>query len=67
MRPGATGRDPVEIKSARLLDDQCTVFLEVPAIRPVMQMHVEWNLNAADGPLIRGELFNTIHNLGPAL
>jgi hypothetical protein len=64
-KPGVTGRDPVEIKAARLLDDQCTVFLEIPSIGPVMQMHVEWNLNAADGPLIRGELFHTIHHLGP--
>jgi hypothetical protein len=64
VHPGAVGRDPVEIKSAHLLDDQCTVVLEIPSIRPVMQMHVEWNLTAADGAPVRGEFFNTIHHLG---
>ena len=63
-QPGVPGRDPVEIRSARLLEDRCTVFLEIPQIRPVMQMRVEWNLNAADGAVLRGELFNTIHHLG---
>jgi len=63
-RRGVVGRDPVEIKSAKLLDDGCTVLLEIPSIAPVMQMHVRWNLDAVDGATLRGELFNTIHHLG---
>ena len=35
---GVVGRDPVEIKSAKLLDDGCTVLLEIPSIAPVMRI-----------------------------
>ena len=64
-RPGTVGRDVVELQSVRLLEDGRSVFLEVPNLQPVMQMHVQWNINAADRANVRGELFHTIHKLRP--
>jgi len=66
-KPGVVGRDAVTIQAARLLPDGRSVFLEIPGLAPVMQMHVEWNINAADGVAVRGEVFHTIHRLRPAL
>jgi glucose/arabinose dehydrogenase len=63
--PEKTGRDPVEIKAARLTDPR-TVFLEIRDLRPAMQMHFEWNLNAADGTPVRGALYSTVHRVPPS-
>lgn len=62
--PDEVGHDPVEVKSARLLPDGRSVFLEIPKLQPVMQMHIQYNVNAADGKTLRGEIFNTINRLG---
>jgi hypothetical protein len=58
--PEAVGHDPVEVESAKLEDAQ-TVFLRIPNIRPVHQMAIKYNLSAADGAPVRGEVFATIH------
>jgi type 1 glutamine amidotransferase len=65
--PDLVGHDPVECKSARLSRDGRTVFLEIPAMTPVMQMAIKYNLEAADGELIKGEIYNTINRLGSPL
>jgi hypothetical protein len=57
-------RDTVPLKSATLLDDKKTIFLEIPEIQPVMQMKIKFNLKAADGTPIRQEIINTINALG---
>lgn len=62
--PGEVGHDPVEIKSARLLPDAHSVFLEIPNLQPVMQMKIRYNVNSSEGESIRGEIFNTINRLG---
>jgi hypothetical protein len=62
--PTKKGHDEVEVKSARVLADGKTVFLEMPGIRPVMQMHVDVKIKGADGRPISCEIFNTIHKLG---
>jgi len=53
----------VEVKSAKLQADGRTVFLEMPAIRPVMQMAITYKLKTADGHAAEGEVFNTINTL----
>jgi len=63
VNPDKEGRDEVAVKSARLLDDGKTVFLEIPALRPVMQMEVQYNLNEADGRPRRGQVWLTLHQL----
>ena len=54
-------RDPVEVKSARLSADKRSVFLEIPAINPVMQMSIGFNVRSADGAELKQEIVNTIH------
>jgi hypothetical protein len=62
--PNKEGHDPVEIRSAKLLTDGHTTFLEIPNLKPVMQLQVQYNLAAKDGTAIRGKLFATINRLG---
>ena len=62
--PDEVGHDSVDIKSARLLPDAHSVFLEIPTLRPVMQMRIQYNVDSAEGKSIRGDIFNTINRLG---
>jgi hypothetical protein len=62
--PTKKGRDTVEIESARLSPDGRTVFLSIPAIKPVMQMAIRYNLKSADGKAVEGILHNTVNKLG---
>jgi hypothetical protein len=63
VEQGKENRDPLPIRSAKLSPDRRTVFLEVPDIRPVMQMKITYNVDAADGGVVKGELHNSIHAL----
>jgi hypothetical protein len=56
-------RDPWTIKSATLSADQKTVFLEIPEIQKANCVHISYNINAADGSQVKGEIGNTIHEL----
>lgn len=63
--PDQQGFDTVDVKSAKLLPDGKTVFLEIPSIRRVMQMQISFNLKAKEtGAAIKGDVYNTIHELG---
>lgn len=64
--PSRKGRDEVEIRSATLLSDERTVFLETSELRPVMQMEVKYNLDAASGQKVRGVFYTTINKTAPA-
>jgi hypothetical protein len=61
--PEKTGRDEVEVRSAKLLSDGRSVFLELPGLRPVMQMEVKYNLPFADGAAASGPLYLTLNRL----
>jgi glucose/arabinose dehydrogenase len=61
--PSKQGYDTLEVKSAKLLPDGKSVFLEVRDMRPAMQMQVGYDLEAEDGTQVRGEIYNTIHAL----
>jgi hypothetical protein len=65
--PGVEGHDRVEVNSATLLADGRSDFLDVAGLGPVMQMQIRFDLEAADGAPVFGEIYNTIHRLGPAL
>ena len=56
--------DPVSVKSAKLLPDGKTVVLEIPELKPVMQMSVKYRLKSADGVPVENEIVQTIHVLG---
>ena len=57
------GEDNLPVKSVRLSADGKTVSLEIPGIRPVMQMNVRLRVKAADGAPIVQEVFNTINRV----
>ncbi len=57
-------REALKVKSVALSADGRTVSLELPGIRPVMQMHIRFNLETTDGKPLRGEVFSTVHGLG---
>ena len=61
--PDKQGHDEVEIKSARLLPDGRTVFLETPLLRPVMQMEVKYSLNSIEGNPFRNQFWLTLNRL----
>jgi glucose/arabinose dehydrogenase len=55
--------EEVEIKTITLSPDKRTVFLELAEVRPVMQMRIRYNIDAADGTGMRQEIYNTINAL----
>lgn len=66
--PKKEGRDEVQIKSVRLLDQNKSVFLQTENdLSPAMQVEVSYNLNAHDGKPLRSQFWLTIHHIQPAL
>ena len=61
--PKKEGRDDVGVKSARLLSDGRSVFLETAPLQPVMQMEIRYSLNAGDGAAMRSQLWMTLNQL----
>ncbi len=55
--------DPLVVKSATVSADRRSVFLEIPDVRPAMQMQLKYDLKSADGAELRGQVVNTIHAL----
>lgn len=62
---GQEGRQPLVVESATLSANRRSVFLKLPKIQPVMQMHIVFKLRAADGAEFQNFVHNTIHKLGP--
>jgi putative heme-binding domain-containing protein len=66
--PGVTGHDPLAISSAHVLADGYSVFLEIPELQPVNQLHLRMHVNEDDtqtcSPAGTGhDLFATVHKL----
>jgi putative heme-binding domain-containing protein len=57
--PGVPGHDPLEIRSAHVLADGRTLFLELPDLQPVNQLHL--HVRPEDAPAV--DLFATVHKL----
>ncbi|MDB5351804.1 MAG: putative heme-binding protein [Planctomycetota bacterium] len=57
--PGTAGHDPLTIRSIHVLDDGKTVFLELPEIQPVNQIHLRLRVNTGEPR----DVFGTIHKL----
>ena len=55
--------DFLDVKSATLSADRKSVFLAIPDLRPAMQMQLKYDIKAADGIELRGQVINTIHAL----
>jgi hypothetical protein len=61
---GQKKHDILAVKSATVSADGKSVFLEIPEIKPVMQMAIKFGVTATDGVEVRSEVVNTIHALG---
>jgi len=61
--PNKEGHDAVQVRSAKLLEDGRTVFLEIPDLKPVMQLQLQYNLDTKEGGSLRGKLYATINRL----
>jgi azurin len=54
--PKSLGHDPIPVRSVKLLADN-SIFVEMPAMEPVMQLHLRMHLRAADGHEFKTDLF----------
>jgi len=61
---GQEGRDTWPVESVALSADRKRVFLKMPDVQRVMQVHVVFNLKAADGAEVQDFVHGTIHKLG---
>jgi hypothetical protein len=60
---GQEGRDSWPVQAVSLSADHRKVFLRVTDVQRVMQLHVVFNLKAADGSEVKNFVHGTIHNL----
>jgi putative heme-binding domain-containing protein len=58
--PGTPGHDPLVVTSAHVLPDGRTIFLEIPDLQPVNQLHLHMQVGASQAQ----DLFATVHRLG---
>ena len=65
-QPDSLGHDVVPIRSAHLLNENQSLFIEIPEIAPVMQMHLRMHLTDANGTHFKTDLFPTLLELGEA-
>ena len=61
--PGQVGRDPIEPKSVTLLEDNRTVFIEIPDLAPVDQLGVSYSLRSMDGKAIEQIAYLTLNGI----
>ncbi len=62
--PQKEGRDEVSVKSAKVIGDGRTVFLEIPDLKPVMQFELKYNVDGEmGGKALRGSFWGTINQV----
>ena len=61
--PDKKCRDKVELTAVKLSPDKTTILLEIPDLKPVMEMRIKYNLKAADGTSVASEIHNTINRV----
>ncbi len=59
--PDKEGRDEVVVRSAKVLPDGKSVFIQTDELKPVMQMEVRYNLPFASGASAAGPLYLTLN------
>lgn len=64
LDPETKGRDPLTIKSARLLEDEKSVFLEIPGLHPAHQVALQYNLTTTKGLKKKDTFHFTINKIG---
>lgn len=61
--PGRQGHDPVAVRSAHLLDDGKSIFVEIPHLHPVMQFHLHMRLKTAAGNAFQPDVYYSLFHL----
>ena len=62
--PESLGHDRIAIRSVLLLENEQSIFIEMPSFEPVMQVHVRMHLKAAEnGTAFKADLFPSILHL----
>ena len=62
-KQGEFGGDVIAIEAIKLSSDKKTVFIEIAGLKPVMQSRIRFNIKAADGTVLKQELFHTINRV----
>jgi hypothetical protein len=65
--PKKEGRDDVAVRSARLLPDGKSVFIETAELSPVMQVELKYNLQFIGGGTAASPLYLTLNRLAEPL
>ncbi|HEY2343027.1 MAG TPA: DUF6797 domain-containing protein [Chthoniobacteraceae bacterium] len=60
----AKNRVPLAIKSISAGTDDRSVFIEIPDLKPAMQMSIEYQIQSDEGGDLSGEVLNTIYGFG---
>lgn len=55
--PKSLGHDREEIRSVKVLGEGDSIFVEIPEMNPVMQLHLRMHLKGADGHEFKTDLF----------
>ena len=61
--PDKEGRDEVAVRSAKVLPDGKSIFIETEELKPVMQMELRYNLPFMSGASAAGPLYLTLNKL----
>ena len=61
---GRKGHDRLYVSGVTLSEDRRSVFLQIPDMRPAMQMEIKYNLRSADGQWLSQLIHHTVHVLG---
>jgi hypothetical protein len=61
--PEKKAHDSVELRAAKLSADGKRVLLEIPGVKPVMQMKIKLSFKAVDGAPVDWEVYNTINHV----
>lgn len=56
-QPESLGHDRLNIRTVTLLEDGKSIFVELPKLEPVMQLHLRMHLKDADGTEFKTDLF----------
>jgi len=56
-KPSSLGHDRIAIRSVQLLNSGKSIFVEMPSLEPVMQVHIRMHLRSAAGKAFRTDLF----------
>jgi hypothetical protein len=65
LHPEQLGHDRLEIRSLKLLPDQQSMFLEIPALLPAMCTQIYGRIASKDETPIRVDIYATINRLHP--